>query len=245
MSLQQYVEVFSLFCKIKHLTPCTDCDLLLKVAKHIISEGYISLKHAIEISSPGITYTSLHARRKLLQMPVAAIGVGSKSEGTFSLYLVEKQAGTSHVVLQTLLNQVLQNRQKKSSPFLSRVEMKSLLNIAESESEKERLKYLATRSSGMSATQVRKVYGFHNVHQRENKVRAAYKEAKMIQESILKISNLKESALLKSLDIYDSVSESDESDTETDTDHEVEDVQDETEGDKEGFVWILPSYVRS
>ena len=232
LPLQQYVEVFSLFCKIKHLKPCTNCDLLLKVAEHIITEGYISLKHAFEISSPGVTYTSSHARRKLLQMPLAAVGVGCKSEGTFSLYLVEKQPGVSHVTLQTLLNQVIQSRYKKNAPFVSKLEMKSLLNIAESESEKERLKYLAARSSGFSATQVRNVYGFHNAHQRENKVRAAYEEAKMIQESILKISEVKERALLESLDIYDSGTESDESDTETDTDYEVEDVKYETENDE-------------
>ena len=63
---------------------------MAKVASYILKHGFISLKDAFALSSPGIAYTSLHARRKLLRMPPAAIGVGKMKAGTFQYYLIEK-----------------------------------------------------------------------------------------------------------------------------------------------------------
>ena len=53
----------------------------------------------------------------------------------------------------------------------------SLLSLADSESQKERLKYLAVRSSGLSGQKAQKIYGFHNVHNRAASVEAACEEA--------------------------------------------------------------------
>ena len=44
----------------------------------IIDKGHLKLKDAFIMTSPGATYTSLHARRKLLQMSLVSIGVGDK-----------------------------------------------------------------------------------------------------------------------------------------------------------------------
>ena len=63
---------------------------MAEVARNILNDGFILLKDAFALSSPGITYTSLHARRKLLRMPLAAIGIGRMQDGTFHYYLVEK-----------------------------------------------------------------------------------------------------------------------------------------------------------
>lgn len=225
LNLQQYIDARSLFCKKKHAQTCIECNLLISVAQHILENGFILLKQAFEMCSPGVTYTSSHARRKLLQMPLAAIGVGLKSAGTYCLYVVERQSSVNHVVLQTLLNKVVQSNRNNKEAMVSRDEMKSLLNLAESESEKERLKYLVVRSSGMSAEKAQKIYGFHNVHKRAESVQAAYEEADAIKETILKIASVKDKALLDTLGVSDadSVSEDEISDSEVDTDHEEDD----------------------
>lgn len=165
-------------------------------------------------------------------MPLAAIGVGVKSAGTYCLYLVERQSSVNHAMLQTLLNKVVQSNRNNTETVVSRDEMKSLLHLAQSESEKERLKYLVVRSSGMSAKKAQKIYGFHNVHKRAASVQAAYEEADAIKETILKIASVKDKALLVTLGVSDadSVSEDEISDSEVDTDHE-EDASNSNEGD--------------
>ena len=88
LNLQQYIDARSIFCKERHVQPCIECNLLIHVPQHILMNGVLLLKEAFELCSPGVTYTSAHARRKLLQLPLAAIGVGVKSSGTYCLYLV-------------------------------------------------------------------------------------------------------------------------------------------------------------
>lgn len=239
LNLQQYIEACSLFCKRKHVQTCTECSLLIRVAQHIKEKGFILLKQAFEMCSPGVSYTSSHARRKLLHIPLAAIGLGCKSAGTYCLYLVEKQASVNHAVLQTLLNKVMQSNRKKKGTVVSRDEMRSLLNLAESESEKERLKYMVVRSAGMSADKAQKIYGFHNVHKRAALVQAAYEEAEAIQETILKIASMKDRTLLESLGVRDgdTISEDEISESEADTE---EDDSNSNEGDVNKGEGVLP-----
>ena len=232
LNLQQYIDARSIFCKERHVQPCIECNLLIHVAQHILMNGVLLLKEAFELCSPGVTYTSAHARRKLLQLPLAAIGVGVKSSGTYCLYLVEKQSSVKYSVLQMLLNKVVQSNSQNKETIVSKKELMSLFNLAESESETERLKYLAVRSSGISARKAQKIYGFHNVHKRAALVQAAYEEADAIREIILKIASVKDKALLETLGVPDanSVSEDEISESEDDTDHEQD------EGGDEGYV---------
>ena len=100
-----------------------------------------------------------------------------------------------------LLNKVVQSNSQNKETIVSKKELMSLFNLAESESEKERLKYLAVRSSGISARKAQKIYGFHNVHKRAALVQAAYEEADAIREIILKIASVKDKALLEMLQV--------------------------------------------
>jgi len=128
-----------------------------------------------------------------------------------------------------LLNKVVQSNGQNKETIVSKKELMSLLNLAESESEKERLKYLAVRSSGISARKAQKIYGFHNVHKRAASVQAAYEEAYAIRETILKIASVKDKALLETLGVSDanSVSENEISESKEDTDHEQDEGGDE------------------
>lgn len=56
------------------------------------------------------------------------------------MYHLEKQASVKHAVLQTLSNKVVESNNYNKETVVSRNEMKPLLNLAESESEKGGMK---------------------------------------------------------------------------------------------------------
>ena len=81
LSLNDYANARSYVCKARHSQPRQLCSGMIKVARMIVDKGYLKLKDAFIMTSPGATYTSLHARRKLLQMPLVSIGVGDQKKG--------------------------------------------------------------------------------------------------------------------------------------------------------------------
>ena len=76
----------SLVCKEEH------CVGMIKVADEIITHGFMKLKLAFMICNPNVTKNKAsEARRKLLRMPLACIGVGDQQKGSYCLYLIEKE----------------------------------------------------------------------------------------------------------------------------------------------------------
>ena len=74
------LEGFTLeICIAEHVQPCKLCTGLLTVAKRIADVGYIRLNEALSLSRPGVKYKSTDAKRKLLQLPIAAIRVKEKN----------------------------------------------------------------------------------------------------------------------------------------------------------------------
>ena len=96
ISLVNFVKVSSFVCKERHKQPCTNCEGKIKVAKYDLQQGYIKLSDAFKICSPDVSkYSAKDARRKLLQLPLAAIGAGDREKGTYALYLVKKDNNVS------------------------------------------------------------------------------------------------------------------------------------------------------
>lgn len=62
---------------------------MIKVAQNILDDRFMKLKAAFIMTGPGVSYTSLHARRKLLQMLLVSIGVGDWRKGNYCVYLVD------------------------------------------------------------------------------------------------------------------------------------------------------------
>jgi hypothetical protein len=180
-------------------------------------EGFIKLKDAAELSSPNVKYTPTHARRKMLRMPCDVIGTGSLLEATSCLYLVEKQSPATLYLWQSLLKEACIKKQTNNKG-LTKEDMKKLLNLAESESERKRLKYAVVKSSGISSTKAKAVYGFDDMTSKINDVEKAMEEACAIRQAIEDIAITKEKLILLPLGISES-SESD-SDTESETDCE-------------------------
>lgn len=105
--LEEYFEVRSLLtvCSTTRKQPCKGCCGLLHVANEVLQKGFFVLKSAFEMAYPDATYKSWHARRRMLQMPLALLGIGNRSRGSYSIFLVENQDRVKHSIMQTLLNQ--------------------------------------------------------------------------------------------------------------------------------------------
>ena len=101
---------------------------------------------------------------------------------------------------------------------MSKEQMKKLLNLADSEAEKDRLRFAVVRGAGISTEKARSVYGFHDMTTRTKKVLDAAEEAQDIKECMLKVVRLKDKALLQAFGVDDSASEESESESETDVD---------------------------
>ena len=81
---------------------------------------------------------------------------------------------------------------------MDKVLLKSLLQLCESDRERECLRYAVVKSSGLSTTQARQTFGFqNNMSSRLSYVDSVIKHAQYIRESIEKLCRTKEKALLR------------------------------------------------
>ena len=76
-------------CYGEHKQPCKAFIGLLSFAKRILHEGFIQLNEAFAMSTPGIKYKARDAKRKLLQIPPAALRVNESMLDV--IYLVSKE----------------------------------------------------------------------------------------------------------------------------------------------------------
>ena len=101
--------------------------------------------------------------------------------------------------------------------------VKELLSATEPDAERERLTYGIVKSSGLSHTKLRQLYGFENLKRRQDKVENALREMREIREAVASIASIQEKAVLQSFGIEvesDEDLEHDESETDTDADGE-------------------------
>ncbi len=191
LSLSDYADARSYVCKPRHKQPCQLCLSMIKVAQKILHEGFLKLKDAFTMTSPGVSYTSLHARRKLLQMPLVSIGVGDKKNGNYCVYLVEKQSTVHYKVLRSLLNSLIQSQSGQKPVNLSKETVNSLLKLAESDAEKLRLKYAIVKATGLSSSKAKNVNDFSDMSSKVSRVENALEEATYIREAIENIAKVK------------------------------------------------------
>ncbi len=203
-------------CQKEHKQPCSARQGMIIVANTVIKDGFMTLKSAFKLVSPNVLqYKAPQVRRKILRMPLACVGVGDRSKGNYSFFIVEKQETVNYTVFQTLLAKA-SDKPSLSETGLSKNELKELLYLAESESQREMLKYVAIKASGLSNSKAKKDYGICDIQKRAEKLDRAVQEARAIRESIEKIANLKDKALLSSFGFQvNSDSESDLSESES------------------------------
>ena len=156
-------------------------------------------------------------------MPLASLGIGNRSRGSYSIFLVEKQDRVKYPIMQTLLNQWTKCETVEPSLPLTKETMNSLLKIAESDAERKRLN-----------TKAKEKYGFSDIGTTVSQVEQALDEVSTIHEAIEKIAQVKDKVLLKSLGVPKEIEDESTDESETDDDDGADDEDGHGCGDNGG-----------
>lgn len=116
-----------------------------------------------DIVGPPVDYTPAHAKRLLLQIPIAAIRING-----FAALLCDIQANT------TMLKSLLDKQKKQSCDnSLSKDYLKDLIALCSSDKERDCLKYAVAKASRASAKEMRTRYGIQNFNTKVKQVEEA------------------------------------------------------------------------
>ena len=131
LSLEEYSRVREEYCiQRRDQQKCTECRQMIKAANLIINHGFYPLAVVFRSCFPEVTYTSATAKRKLLQMPLAAITLGHPSSGKSEVYLLEAIEGLDYTKLTNFLESKLC---KGTMPRLTKQQVRDLLSFAQSD----------------------------------------------------------------------------------------------------------------
>ncbi len=163
-TLNKYITTRQRLCEAEHVQHCTLCTSFINVAKHIAENGFIQLNTAFRMTSPNIKYKSKDAKRKLLQMPLAALRINTGKKEV--IYLVAKNNNLT--LARSMLGNVVCEENNVSN--LSKMCVRELLKAAESDAERERITFAIAQASGQSNTKLRRLYGFEDLGKRKTRV---------------------------------------------------------------------------
>ena len=195
LTLSEYIYARSLHCQSAHSPPCSKCEGFLSVAKLIIEQGHCNLSSAFAMLASMKRYTSEYARSLLLQMPLVSICIRNPEKGHSFSILMEKFSGTDYSRIGSILNSLVNTIQPKEISLEKSV-VKALLGIAQSDHERNCIRYAIYKASGMSQTAIRRKYGFEQMQQHAASVEEAIVEIQNIRESINDLANIESKALL-------------------------------------------------
>ena len=100
-------------------------------------------------------HTAFTALERFLQMPLVAVRMGTPSSGTSAWYVLEHVEGVN---LAHLLHLLLSAKSLTKS-----IDRREILSLAQSDRERELIRYTAFRASGLSATAAKQHLGFQNM----------------------------------------------------------------------------------
>ena len=203
ISLAEFVSNIPEYCSLKHDSTCTSCTSFLSIPNTIIENGFVLMSKAFRSAFPTLSYHPQNARRRLLRMPLVALRVGCPKSGLSEIYLFEHFKGVDYQQFLCLLHSFHLDKFSKKVA-MSKQQLKNILSLAQSDREKEIIRYTAVLSSGLSASGARKHFGLDSVSQRSNKVDDAINEVKSIRMAYESIAHIQERAALSQLGIeYD------------------------------------------
>ena len=208
LSLSDYIRARRAYCTHRHRSPCIKCESMLQVAVLVLSEGYCSLPHAFYIVSPDVKYTAERARRKLLQKPLVSVCIGNPAKGKAFTILLEHCHGVNYSKMSLVLNGMVSSFTTQNQLVLEKDCVKMLLGLAESDRERECIKYAIFKASGMTATRARHQYGFEHMAERSARVEKAIVEVQQIRETVEDIARIQDKALLASFGVSHESSDS-------------------------------------
>jgi len=109
---------------------------MINVAQTIMSEGMCSLQSLFQQNFLGISYTTVNAKRRILQMPLITLLLKLK-KGKANIYVMELIHGIDYEKLEDNFES---NTTTTSEP-LSTMEVRNLLMFARSDRERELVRY--------------------------------------------------------------------------------------------------------
>ena len=195
LSLCNYVTARTLFCELNHKTPCTQCIPMLNVAKLVIANGHVKLSTAFQQAYPTQKYKTDIALSRLLSIPLICI----KPREQNIWFLFEQVEGLDPLKFFNLTDALFSA--KKATPSLDKSEIHSIMSLAQSDHERELVRYSVFRASGLSYTAARRTFGFEGMKGREVRVMKAIEEARAVSEAIDDLANTSDLALLSSMGI--------------------------------------------
>ena len=198
VSLESYIDAQPLFCSLQHKQPCINCASLLMVARMILKDGFVPLHTAFKKAFPDITYRSESAKQRLLRIPLVALRVGMPNSGQSIVYLCEYTPNVNYRHFVTLLS-ASQSAQKCP---LTKEKLKDIMSVAQSDRERECIRYTAFVTSGLSATAARKQFGFDNMTTRSQRFEDAINEIRATREAIDSLCKIQEKVALAEYGIY-------------------------------------------
>lgn len=111
-----------------------------------------------------------------------------------------------------LLNRVSKT-EKQESGGLSKPCVKMLLTFAQSDRERECLRYAIFKSSGLSQKEARRKFGFESMSSRAAKAEGVLKQTQLIRQAIEDLAHNQDTALLSTFGILNEDSSSTESES--------------------------------
>ncbi len=136
---------------------------MLAAAKMVIDNGIVSLSSVFRTVFPVVTYSATTAKQRLLQMPVIAIRFGKPSSGKSQLFVMEYIHDVNYINLAQFFESSGAFNKAVNTPNVSKEELKQLLSIAQSDRERECLRYAVYRASGLTPTAARRCFGFEGM----------------------------------------------------------------------------------
>ena len=167
----------------------------------MLEQGYTILSEAFKLASPGVKYTAEQARRKFLQL---AIRIGNPKRGDSFSVRMEMFPGMDYSKLGIILNSLV---------LLTHTNTKGgkMLHSQKGNRERMCLKYAIVKSSGMTSTAARRIYGFENMANHIEEVEEAIRKVQQIREAIQDLASIEDKALCQSFGLKVDISSSDES----------------------------------
>lgn len=153
LSLKQYEQACQANCVSCHSQPCVQCVAMLSVASVVLEEGFCALSKAFRSAFTQQAYKTDIALRRFLQMPVAAVRIGSPQSGNAAWYLVEFVEGVNYITFAQFAEAIVACRSVKSDKIgLTKAEVKAVLGLASSDRERELIRYSIFKSSTLTST---------------------------------------------------------------------------------------------
>ena len=218
LSLLEYIDARSVYCGSKHTQPCTECTAMFSIANTVVNDGYAKLSSSFKSAFPSLTYKADIARQKVLQMPLVCIRFGTPKDGTSAWFLFEYIEGVNYNKFACFAEALVQR--VHSQPTIDKTEVKAILKLAQSDRERELIRYSIFKASGLSSTATRRTFGFEKMSDRSKLVESALEEARCVREAVEDLARVQDEALLRSVGI--SVPDT-TSDSESDSDSMCDD----------------------